>query len=139
MNAQSNRVLFQYDNSGNQIERILCLGCSQSRSSNNSKNNPKDMEKIEDEDLLKFSETDVISYYPNPVRDELYLKWELTDNDIVSNIEVYTYSGQLINSYKNLEKTNNKVISFEDYPESTYIVLLIYKSGNQKSIKILKK
>ncbi len=136
-NAQVHRVLFYYDNAGNQIQRSLCLGCSQSRTSDN--NEIKDITELEDEDLLKFSEKDVISYYPNPVSDELYLKWELINEDLVSTIDVYSNSGQLVKSYKNLEKDNNKTISFRGYPESTYIVLLNYKSGEQKSITIIKK
>jgi hypothetical protein len=137
-NAQPNRILFQYDIAGNQIERKLCLNCLQSRNSNTNETQTEDITQLEDEDLLKFSENDVISYYPNPVREELYLKWELIDNDLVSSIDVYSITGQLVKTYKNLEKENNTILYFGGYPANTYLVMLNYKSGEQKSITIIK-
>jgi outer membrane protein len=92
-----------------------------------------------EEDLLKFSPEDVISYYPNPVREELYLKWELVNENKVSSIEVFTINGQRVNVYSNLEKENTKNIPFQEYPQGTYLVLLSYTNGDQKSITILKK
>ena len=47
-----------------------------------------------EEDLLKFSPEDVISYYPNPVREELYLKWELVNENKVSSIEVFSINSK---------------------------------------------
>ena len=67
-----------------------------------------EVEQLKEEDLLKFSPEDVISYYPNPVREELYLKWELTKENKVSSIEVFSINGQRVNVYSNLEKENTK-------------------------------
>ncbi|WP_396160689.1 T9SS type A sorting domain-containing protein [Flavobacterium sp.] len=129
------RILFHYDAAGNQTQRSFCINCSNSRVTDET---PKEITDIEDEDLVKFSPDDVISYYPNPVKEELYLKWELFNENKVSSIEVFSINGQRINLYSNLEKENTKNIPFQEYPQGTYLVLLNYTNGEQKSITILK-
>lgn len=128
-----NRIKFDYDTAGNQIVRRVCLNCNEFRTSD------KEITKLKDEDLLKFSENDVISYYPNPVSEELYLKWELINNNKVSNIEIFSMNGQLIKSLNNLSKENSKTISFEEYTSGTYLILMLYTNGEKKSITIIKK
>ena len=94
---------------------------------------------LKEGDLLKFSPNDVISYYPNPVKEELYLKWELVNENKVASIEVYSMSGQLVKSMQKLESNNSSVISFNEYTSGTYSILLLYSNGEQKSITIIKK
>lgn len=88
--------------------------------------------------LDPFSPEDIISYYPNPVREELYLKWDLSNENKVSSIEVYSINGQRVNEYHNLDKENTKNIPFQEYSQGTYLVHLNYTNGEQKSITILK-
>ena len=133
VNAQ--RIQFNYDTAGNQTRRFICLSCP----ARVADSIPKEIAELKEEDLLKFSPNDVISYYPNPVREELYLKWELVNENKVSSIEVFTINGQRVNVYSNLEKENKKNIPFQEYPQGTYLVLLSYTNGDQKSITILKK
>ena len=99
----------------------------------------KEITALQEEDLQKFSPDDVISYYPNPVKEELYLKWELVEDNNVSSIQVYGLNGQILQSFSNLEKVNNKNIAFQSYPTGVYAVILFYKNGEQKSIKMIKK
>lgn len=129
------RILFQYDAAGNQIQRTFCINCSYSRVTDET---PKEITDIEDEDLIKFSPEDIISYYPNPVKEELYLKWELINENKVSTIQVLSLSGQVLFTYSKLEKEITKNISFQEYPQGTYLVMLNYTNGEQKSITILK-
>jgi hypothetical protein len=129
------RILFQYDTAGNQTQRTFCINCSNSRVTDET---PKEITDIEDEDLIKFSPEDIISYYPNPVKEELYLKWELINENKVSKIDIFSQTGQLLNSYLNLEKEVTKNISFLEYPQGTYLVMLNYTNGETKSITILK-
>jgi len=136
ISAQVDRILFNYDSAGNQIKRELCINCSSSLI-RTSQEETKEVVDLKEEDLLKFEAEDLISYYPNPVREELYLKWELANNN-VSKIEIYSLSGQLIKFLPNLEKENSKIISFQEYPSGTYSVLLSYTNGEQKSITIIK-
>lgn len=130
------RVIFEYDNAGNQVIRRFCLNCFDSRISNDS---IKEFSDLKSEDLLKFTPNDNISYYPNPVKEELYLKWELTNEVKVSLIEVYSLTGQLVKSFSNLVNENNTTIPFHELPSGTYSILLIYTNSEQKPITIIKK
>lgn len=126
------RIKFDYDSAGNQVRRYVCFDC-QDRTEP-----PKEIANLLEEDLLKFSPSDVISYYPNPVKEELYLKWELINENKVSSIDIYSINGQLVKTYKSLNTNNSKNIPFQEHPAGTYLVLLNYTSGEHKSITILK-
>ena len=127
------KIKFSYDTAGNQISRILCGNCPPEAGKQ-----IKEIEALVDEDLEKFSEEDVISYYPNPVKEELYLKWELTDDNYVTSIQVISMTGQILSTYQGTKKNNTQNILFQSYPSGVYVVLLNYKSGDPKTIKIIK-
>ncbi|MDR7209614.1 T9SS type A sorting domain-containing protein [Flavobacterium piscis] len=128
------RITFSYDNAGNQIQRLLCINCLTSKMTD-----AKEIAALEDEDLQKFFPEDLISYYPNPVKEELYLKWELIEGNSVSSIQLYDLNGRVLSSFSNLDSKNNQSIAFQSYPTGVYVVVLLYKNGEQKSIKIIKK
>lgn len=130
------KIAFTYDASGNQIKRELCI--SNCNTKTLKEQAPKEIEALVEEDLQKFSPGDVISYYPNPVKEELYLKWELKNGNNVSSIQVYTMNGQVIKTFNKPENTNSQNIAFQDYPVGIYIISLIYINGDQKTIKIIK-
>lgn len=129
------KIIFDYDNAGNQIKRELCISCN---NPNYKTAAPKEIVALKEEDLEKFYPEDVISYYPNPVKEELYLKWQLVADKAVSSIYLYALNGQVLKTYGNLEKSNNVNIPFFNYPKGTYLVVLEYGDGQQKSIKIVK-
>lgn len=134
-NAQQ-KITFSYDSAGNQILRNLCIsGCNPT---GKSVEEAKEMEAVTNDDLLKFSKEDVISYYPNPVKEQLYLKWELINDNKVSSIAVYGISGQMLQTFSRTESTDNQIISFGEYPRGVYLVVLNYRDGDQKTIKIIK-
>jgi hypothetical protein len=128
------KITFEYDKAGNQINRKLCLNCT----SKKSKEVPKEIAAITEDDLEKFFPEDAISYYPNPVREELYLKWGLIDQDYVSQISVYSFNGQILKTYSLSKENNAQTIPFQSYPTGTYVIVLQYKNGDQKTIKIIK-
>ncbi len=130
-----NKITFDYDLAGNQTKRELCLSCSKSGYKTKA---PIAIAALQEEDLQKFFPEDVISYYPNPVKEELYLKWELIPLKEVSSVYLYSLNGQVLQSYNNLQKNNTLNIPFFNYPAGTYLVVLVYGSGEQKSIKIRK-
>ncbi|WP_244307372.1 T9SS type A sorting domain-containing protein [Flavobacterium fluviatile] len=129
----ADRIIFSYDNAGNQIQRLLCINCATTSKMS------KKITALEEEDLQKFSSQDVISYYPNPVKEELYLQWELIDENYVSSIKVFSLNGQVLQSISNLNKKNNQNVAFQSYPTGMYFVQLQYKNGDEKTIKIVKK
>ncbi|MEY3499019.1 MAG: hypothetical protein RL308_688 [Bacteroidota bacterium] len=130
------KIIFEYDNAGNQINRELCVSSGCTKAGKTAA--PKEIAALQEEDLQKFFPEDVISYYPNPVKEELYLKWELVAGKTVGSIYLYTLNGQVLKTYNNLEKANNLNIPFFNYPRGTYLVVLAYNDGEQKTIKIVK-
>ncbi|MFV5701597.1 T9SS type A sorting domain-containing protein [Flavobacterium sp. XS2P12] len=130
-----NKITFDYDMAGNQIKRELCLSCT---NPNYKIAVPKEITALQKEDLQKFFPEDAISYYPNPVKEELYIKWELVAGKTVTSIYLYDLNGRVLQTYNNLEKTNTLNIPFFNYPTGAYLVVLIYNDGEQKTIKIIK-
>lgn len=131
--AQS-KLNFTYDGAGNQITRTLCINCL----AKPAKEIPT-AEAITENDLEKFFPEDVISYYPNPVREELYLQWELAHDNYVTAVHLYSITGQALRTYQLNNTTSSLNIPFQQYPTGVYLVLLSYQNGGEKSIKIIKK
>jgi len=128
------KLNFSYDQAGNQITRILCINCLAK-----SVKEIVEPEALREDDLEKFAPEDVVSYYPNPVREELYLQWELAHDNYVTSVHVYSMTGQVLRTFQISVAANNLIIPFQQYPTGVYLVLLSYKNGGEKSIKIIKK
>lgn len=131
LNGFAQSINFEYDAAGNQIKRTHWLTGRQSGEQ------VKEYENLAETDLQKFFPEDVISYYPNPVKDELYLEWELVNENKVLTIDIYNLNGKLVKKINNLSE-NKTIISFQEYTSGTYLVNLNYTSGDQKSITIIK-
>lgn len=134
-NAQT-KLLLQYDDAGNQKKRVICFGNCQDLEQRPAAQN-KSITEVTDEDLVEFS--DAISYYPNPVREELYVKWELAEDKTVTSIDVYSANGQLLKSIVVGDKVNMKSIYFGNYPVGNYLLLLNFSNGQQETLQIIKK
>lgn len=132
--TQAQKIRFEYDSAGNQIQRKWCPSCL----SRNAQEKYKEVSNLEETDMQKFFPEDVISYYPNPVKEELFLKWELIDENKVSSIDVITLNGQLLRTIKENLNQNSLNISFQEYPTGVYFLSLNYTNGDQKNIKIIK-
>ena len=133
--SQVPKIRFEYDAAGNQFQRTWCPTCALK----NSNQKAKEVSELMDEDLQKFFPEDVISYYPNPVKEELYLKWELINENKVTKMDVINLNGQILKSYSKLENDVSISIFFQEYPAGIYFVTLEYTNGEFKSVKIIKK
>ncbi len=134
-NSYAQKIRYTYDASGNQILRTVCPGC---QSKNSETPLISDYAKIKDDSLQKFFPEDVISYYPNPVLDELYIKWDITNDNKVIDIDVFGLNGQVLKKIENLLSQESQVINFSQYPAGLYFVNLNYIDGEPKTIKIIK-
>lgn len=132
--AFGQKINFTYDAAGNQTLRTLCFGCLQAKTGNETIN---EYSKITDKELQKFYPEDVISYYPNPVLDELFIKWELTENT-VKDIVVFNVNGQVLKTLLISTGENSQTLNFSQYPTGVYFVNLDYTTGDAKTIKIIK-
>ena len=132
--TRNSKIYFSYDGEGNQTERNFVL-MSTSKMTNKT---TKEIVALKEDVLQKLPVDDGITYYPNPVKNELYLQWELVQDNAVASINVYDLNGHLVQSYSNGTRVNSQTISFSNYPSGVYAVVLVYNNGNQKSIKIIK-
>lgn len=130
--SQASKLLFSYDTAGNQIARTLCVNCpiGSGRYAKSPEIKTPEIETV----VL-----DKVTFYPNPVAEELNVKWELIDNKTVENIAVYDLNGALMQIYSDLKNDNLKVLPFGIYPSGMYIVSLTYSDGEQKSLQVIKK
>jgi Secretion system C-terminal sorting domain len=131
------KIVFSYDNAGNQIVKLrqVCLNCTKAAPLTDPVAKTADLKQ---EELLKFFPEDVISYYPNPVKEQLFLKWELINNNKVTEIQLFNLSGVLLKTISKLETTSSQTLQFLDYPTGAYLLILMYADGEQKTIKIIK-
>lgn len=129
------RIRFNYDDEGNQIERIICVGCN----ARTVKDSTITSETITESDMEKDLLYHQISYYPNPVKEELYIKWVNDDKNYVLNIELFSQVGQSLQQYSYLKGKDTATVSFLNYPSGYYNVVLVYFNGERKTLKIMKK
>ncbi|MCL9804606.1 T9SS type A sorting domain-containing protein [Flavobacterium amniphilum] len=129
--GQDQKIRFDYDTAGNQITREYCLNCF-------TKTEIKDTGQLTDSDLTKFVPEDSFAYYPNPVKEELYLKWNNSLESKISSIKLFSLNGSLLKSFDHQENSISQNIHFGNYPSGIYFIILAYNTGGEKSIKIIK-
>jgi hypothetical protein len=121
------KITFAYDNAGNQVLREICVNC-------NARTIAKPIKELKKEDL---QEIDQISYYPNPVSEELYINWELVPGKKVIEIKLLSINGKVLQTHFPTEKQMS--IGFQNYPSGLYLVQFTYTTNEQSVIKIIKK
>lgn len=132
----ADRIKFTYDDAGNQTRRYICLGCQSRKAKDTIYKTP---ESLTENDFLKDDLYSHISYYPNPVREELYVKWQNTTDIQVSKIELYSMSGQFVKNIADIRDSELATIEFQPYPEGFYNLILVYSNGDKKTLRIVKK
>lgn len=131
--AQANRVTFAYDSGGNQTQRLLCVNCTSQRMGN--PDAITDDSEIESKELIE----DNVKYYPNPVSEVLNVSWSNLQEKYVTEIVVFSFSGQLVNQYSITENQEEKSLDFKNLPSAIYHLVLVYSNGEKKSMKLIKK
>ena len=119
------RFLFTYDSAGNQITSIRTVNINTSNRAG------------ENHVYDKFFSHDNFSYYPNPTKEMLFLKWE-NINDMPIKLSLFDLNGKLIRNLEILQSEMEMTISFADLPVGAYIIEMRYENSESKSIKILK-
>ncbi len=120
------QTLFSYDPAGNQTNvfvEINIIAASRMATDSTLLNNP----------IYKD-----VKYFPNPVKSELYMEWEVIDENTLSSITIFNLEGVLLKNYKELNNVNNYTLTFDSYPQGIYLVTFLYSNGEQKTFKIIK-
>lgn len=130
--SQTNRIKFNYDNSGNQIQRILCLNCITSRISDQN-------EEIKDDLVDDFKSIDNnIQVYPNPIEEILNIEILNYEQNPISNILLYDINGKLINEIVINKDDLKYIINFNDLSSGFYVLKFFNNDIEILSTKLLK-
>ena len=114
-------LYFEYDASGNQIiSALVCVNCPEAE--------PAEQHRL-----------DAITYYPNPVKEQLVLTWEHTANDRVTAVTVYPLSGRQVIAHQGLNRDTRLSLSFAKLPAGVYLVAVRSSNGTTNTFKIIKK
>lgn len=126
----SNKIVFEYDLAGNQVLReLVCVNCD----------TPTASRPMATLDLPEETLRNKLTYYPNPVLEQLNIEWQIIDDIFITDIEVYSITGQLVSSKHSLDSESSTVIGFQNLDPGIYHVILINKEGGKEVIKVIKK
>ena len=117
---------FQYDTAGNQVERYISYSGRYANS-----NAPTT------ETTTTLQEYDEFKYYPNPVKEELYLEWTNAEDKSVQEIQLFDLQGKVMYQ-KMTNDLKSTSIPFQPLAKGVYFLHIQYSNQTQKSIKILK-
>ncbi|HBK71344.1 MAG TPA: hypothetical protein DDZ39_06785 [Flavobacteriaceae bacterium] len=119
---------FNYDQSGNQIKRSFI----QNKTSKQKTNIEIAIEEINEE--IKSE----LSYFPNPIKDELTISWSKSKNTYINSVQVFNSNGKLIKNF-NLAKNNQELsLPFQNIASGVYIIKAVFNNGKQDSFKVIK-
>jgi choice-of-anchor A domain-containing protein len=133
----SNELVFDYDPAGNQQKRYLCINCKTPSQLTTAKT-PQNFSEVPAAEFIESEFSSALSYYPNPVKEELYVQWHFVPSQTIESFRVYDLSGRLLTSYREPEGNTTETISFGSYPSGVYLLEVSYTSGDQKTIQIIK-
>ena len=83
--------------------------------------------------LSSFSENDVISIYPNPVKELLNIKFEMINENL--EVKILNSIGQLIKEEKISNQTNSAYISTNDLHSGIYLISIFDSNGKLIAVK----
>ena len=83
--------------------------------------------------VIKIGSDKKISVYPNPVIDELRIKREDSQGNIVASVRIRDLSGRLIK-----ELYNKDIIPVGEYEKGIYILEIFFKDGSSGRYKVIK-
>ncbi len=122
-------LAFEYDAAGNQILRKYTKIAG--------KHSSKSIKEVT-KNLITSDIYNDIKYYPNPVQNELYIKWENLKTITVEEIQILNSFGQIVFSCQNLKLENSYTVDFKNYSTGYYNVVLLYSNNTKKNLKIIK-
>ena len=133
------KIIFDYDSSGNQIFRGIVIEFSRTAFMEGGYSFEKEgVEETNRTPEKKGYSSSRLTYYPNPVRDVLNIEWD--DNfKKVDYIVVNTPNGQRLVVVPNLSESISTSLDFVDLPTGVYYLTVVYMDRTEEIIKVIKK
>ncbi len=133
------KVVIDYDSSGNQIFRGIEIVFAKSTSTIETKMSSDDLLWQSADQLKKKGYKDSrLTYYPNPVIDKLNIVWDL-DFKRVDYIIVSSSSGQRLQIVSNLKDSSTTTLDFLSLAAGVYYLRVVYIDALEETVKIIKK
>ncbi len=124
-------IYFNHDTAGNQIKRYF----DSSKSSKLEVVVENEAEEIEEE----IKNNSQLSYYPNPIENELTITWTKSINSTINVIQIFNTNGKLIKNYNPSKNKREVTLPFQNIASGVYIIHVMFSNGKQDSFKIIKK
>lgn len=115
--SQSEKLVFDYDTSGNQILREY-----------QKENLTKSVAGQSLETLLKPAQ-DETYIYPNPVDTELTIKWNSSVSHLISKIELIPYNGTIIENIPFISSAGKSVVNMSNRLSGVYYIKIYLSNG----------
>lgn len=127
------KVVFEYDNAGNQIYRGIVIDITPTIQSKTSVENESQTEP----EVFGYDDSK-LKYYPNPVQSILFVEWDRFHKHVQS-ISLYTSNHQVIKQIPNLSLENQAQLDFGQLPKGSYFMVVLYQDGTKENITIIKR
>ena len=133
--AQEERLQLQYDAAGNQIvSRLVCINCPEDPGVGGGEA-PVDNTPI----ILSEKTLNQLTYFPNPVSQELTLLWKNNPHRRITSVSVYTLGGKCVHYASPLNLQESLILPFSALASGVYEVVALTSDGKTEAFKILKK
>lgn len=134
--AQEEPLQFQYDAAGNQtVSQLICINCPGEPQAGGGGETPGAETPI----ILSEKTLNQLTYYPNPVTEELTLLWKNNPHRRITSVSVYTLGGKRVHYASPLNLQENLVLSFSALAPGMYEIVALTSDGKTEAFKILKK
>lgn len=132
--AVPERIVFEYDQAGNQIYRGIVIDLTPP-------SNRSLLSNVEESqtatDVFGYEESK-LKYYPNPVQHVLYVEWDRMYKEVIS-ISLYTSNYQMIKQIDHLSFESQTQLYFDQLPKGSYFMVVSYQDGTKENVTIIKR
>ena len=127
-------LVFVYDTAGNQISRKFEIKPKSLEAETEDDLVAQDIDDDEDSLLIRIEQS--ITIHPNPVKDKLYMTWDIAYHDQIQSIYLIDTSSKQhqLPHYPNRAETHIQVAG---WPAGLYVVKCILKDGSEVNKKVI--
>ncbi|UZO81487.1 T9SS type A sorting domain-containing protein [Aquimarina sp. ERC-38] len=127
--SQTNKLLFTYDKSGNQVQREYCTGsCFILK---------KTIEDLKEDKTLANQFNGQFVMYPNPTNGILIVEWSEISMENLQSIKLVNYLGSKIKEVP-IKQFNSYKFNLSSYSTGMYLLQFKFKDNSTFSQKIIK-